>query len=180
MAGHVMAQESEDAQAAEDEQMIEEIVVTGFRQSLQNAMEIKRDSELIVEAISADEFGKLPDNSIAEALTRLTGLAGQRLNGRQQVISIRGLAPDFSTALLNGRQQVSAGDNRGVEFDQYPSELLSEVVVYKTPAASLTGQGLARDGGHAHDQPHRVWRAHNFGYGTQRVDGVWRAKPRGR
>ena len=137
MAGHVMAQE------AGDEQVIEEVVVTGFRQSLQNAMELKRDSDLIVEAISAEDIGKLPDNSIAEALTRLTGLAGQRLNGRQQVISIRGLAPDFSTALLNGRQQVSSGDNRGVEFDQYPSELLQAVVVYKTPEASLTGQGLA-------------------------------------
>ncbi len=122
---------------------IEEIVVTGFRQSLLNSMTVKRNSELIVEAISAEDIGKLPDNSIAEALTRLTGLAGQRLNGRQQVISIRGLAPDFSTALLNGRQQVSAGDNRGVEFDQYPSELLQGVVVYKTPDASLTGQGLA-------------------------------------
>ena len=143
MAGHVMAQESEDAEAAEDEQVIEEVVVTGFRQSLQNAMELKRDSELIVEAISAEDIGKLPDNSIAEALTRLTGLAGQRLNGRQQYISIRGLSPDFSTALLNGRQQVSSGDNRGVEFDQYPSELLSGVVVYKTPGAALTGQGLA-------------------------------------
>ena len=137
MAGHVMAQE------AGDEQVIEEVVVTGFRQSLVNAMELKRGSELIVEAISAEEIGKLPDNSIAEALTRLTGLAGQRLNGRQQVISIRGLAPDFSTALLNGRQQVSSGDNRGVEFDQYPSELLQAVVVYKTPEAGLTGQGLA-------------------------------------
>ena len=143
MAGHVMAQESEDAEAAEDEQVIEEVVVTGFRQSLQNAMELKRDNDLIVEAISAEDIGKLPDNSIAEALTRLTGLAGQRLNGRQQYISIRGLAPDFSTALLNGRQQVSAGDNRGVEFDQYPSELLQGVVVYKTPEAALTGQGLA-------------------------------------
>ena len=138
-----MAQESQDAEAAGDEQVIEEVVVTGFRQSLQNAMELKRDSDLIVEAISAEDIGKLPDNSIAEALTRLTGLAGQRLNGRQQYISIRGLSPDFSTALLNGRQQVSSGDNRGVEFDQYPSELLSGVVVYKTPGAALTGQGLA-------------------------------------
>ena len=128
---------------AQEGAVIEEVVVTGFRQSLLNSMAVKRNSELIVEAISAEDIGKLPDNSIAEALTRLTGLAGQRLNGRQQVISIRGLAPDFSTALLNGRQQVSAGDNRGVEFDQYPSELLQGVVVYKTPDASLTGQGLA-------------------------------------
>ena len=130
-------------QSLAQEGVIEEVVVTGFRASLLNSMATKRNSELIVEAISAEDIGKLPDNSIAEALTRLTGLAGQRLNGRQQVISIRGLAPDFSTALLNGRQQVSAGDNRGVEFDQYPSELLQGVVVYKTPDASLTGQGLA-------------------------------------
>ncbi len=141
MIAPVGAQES--APGAVGGPVIEEVVVTGFRRSLQDAMRLKRDNDLIVEAISAEDIGKLPDNSIAEALTRLTGLAGQRLNGRQQVISVRGLAPDFSTALLNGRQQVSAGDNRGVEFDQYPSELLSGVVVYKTPAASLTGQGLA-------------------------------------
>jgi iron complex outermembrane receptor protein len=81
--------------------------------------------------------------SIAESLARLPGLTAQRLDGRGQVISIRGLAPDFTTALLNGREQVSTGDNRGVEFDQYPSELLSAVVVYKTPDAGLIGQGLA-------------------------------------
>ena len=131
------------ASEASGEEIVEVVVVTGYRRSLQDAMRMKQNSDLIVEAISAEDIGKLPDNSIAEALTRLTGLAGQRLNGRQQVISIRGLAPDFSTALLNGRQQVTAGDNRGVEFDQYPSELLEAVMVYKTPAASLTGQGLA-------------------------------------
>ena len=140
--GQAVAEEG-TAAGAQGGPVIEEVLVTGFRRSLQDAMRLKRDSDLIVEAISAEDIGKLPDNSIAEALTRLTGLAGQRLNGRQQLISIRGLSADFSTALLNGRQQVSAGDNRGVEFDQYPSELLGGVVVYKTPAASLTGQGLA-------------------------------------
>ena len=143
MVAQAQAQQGADEEAAEDEPVIEEVLVTGFRRSLQDAMRIKRESVLIVEAISAEDIGKLPDNSIAESLTRLTGLAGQRLNGRQQVISIRGLAPDFSTALLNGRQQVSSGDNRGVEFDQYPSELMSGVVVYKTPSPSLSGQGLA-------------------------------------
>ena len=142
-APQALGQQEEDEDEAAQEAIMEEIVVTGYRGSLQNAMRMKRDSQLILEAISAEDIGKLPDNSIAESLTRLTGLAGQRLNGRQQLISIRGLAPDFSTALLNGRQQVSAGDNRGVEFDQYPSELLSGVVVYKTPSASLSGQGLA-------------------------------------
>lgn len=143
MVAQAQAQQNADEEAAEDDPVIEEVLVTGFRRSLQDAMRIKRESVLIVEAISAEDIGKLPDNSIAESLTRLTGLAGQRLNGRQQVISIRGLAPDFSTALLNGRQQVSSGDNRGVEFDQYPSELMSGVVVYKTPSPSLSGQGLA-------------------------------------
>src|SRR5688572_2878839 len=128
------------AQDAADD---EEIVVTGFRASLQNSVDTKRRSTSIVEAVSAEEIGKLPDNSIAESLARLPGLSAQRLFGRSQQISVRGLSPDFTTALLNGREQVSAGDNRGVEFDQYPSELLSSVVVYKTPDAQLIGQGLA-------------------------------------
>jgi iron complex outermembrane receptor protein len=121
----------------------EEIIVTGFSASLRSSTEAKRNSDAIIEAVTAEDIGKLPDVSITDALSRLPGLSTQRLFGRGQVLSIRGLAPDFSTALLNGREQVSAGDNRGVEFDQYPSELLQRVVVYKTPTASLIGQGLA-------------------------------------
>jgi iron complex outermembrane receptor protein len=131
-----------EEQAKADEQ-IEVISVTGFRRSLQDSQNIKMFNSSIVEAVSAEDIGKLPDVSIAESLARLPGLTAQRLNGRGQVISIRGLSPDFSTALLNGREQVSSGDNRGVEFDQYPSELLSGVVVYKTPDAALVGQGLS-------------------------------------
>lgn len=131
-----------EEQAKADEQ-IEVISVTGFRRSLQDSQNIKMFNTSIVEAVSAEDIGKLPDVSIAESLARLPGLTAQRLNGRGQVISIRGLSPDFSTALLNGREQVSSGDNRGVEFDQYPSELLSGVVVYKTPDAGLVGQGLS-------------------------------------
>jgi len=122
---------------------LEEVVVKGYRRSLQNSFALKEDSQQIIEVVTAEDIGKLPDVSIAESLARLPGLAAQRLNGRGQVISVRGLSPDFSTALFNGREQVSVGDNRGVEFDQYPSELLSGVVVYKTPDASLLGQGLA-------------------------------------
>jgi len=121
----------------------EEIVVTGFRGSVENAVNTKRESTSIVEVVSAEEIGKLPDVSIAEALGRLPGLATQRINGRSSVLSIRGLGPDLSTALLNGREQVTTSDNRGVEFDQYPAELLSAAVVYKTPYAGLIGQGLA-------------------------------------
>lgn len=132
------------AQDAEDEEPVkDEIVVTGIRAGLGRSLDIKKNESSIVEAISAEEIGKLPDVSIAESLARLPGLAGQRVNGRAQVISIRGLSPDFSTTLLNGRQQASSGDNRAVEFDQYPSELLSSVVVYKTPDATISGMGLS-------------------------------------
>lgn len=121
----------------------DDIIVTGFRRSLETAIATKRDSDLVVESISAEDIGKLPDNSIAESLSRLPGLASQRLAGRSQVISIRGFAPDFSTTLLNGREQTSTGDNRAVEYDQYPSEVISQVNVYKTPFAALIGQGLS-------------------------------------
>ena len=133
----------EVAVAQDDGDVIEEIVATGYRSSLRNAMMMKQNNESIVEAVTAEDIGKLPDASIAESLARLPGLTAQRLNGRGQQISIRGLGPDFTTALLNGREQVTTGDNRGVEFDQYPAELLSGVVVYKTPPADLVGQGLS-------------------------------------
>jgi iron complex outermembrane receptor protein len=120
-----------------------EIVVTGFRAALANAVNTKLRSDQIVESISAEDIGKLPDNSIAESIARLPGLAAQRVDGRAQVISIRGLSPDFSTTLLNGREQVTTGDNRAVEYDQYPAELMGGVDVYKTPYAGLIGQGLA-------------------------------------
>ena len=128
----------------DDEEVIEEIVTYGtFRASLIDSINTKRNSSSIVEAISAEDIGKLPDSSIAEALSRLPGLAGQRLDGRQSSISVRGLGEDFSTTTLNGREQVSIGDNRGIEFDLYPSEIISGVTVYKTPDASLMNQGIA-------------------------------------
>lgn len=133
-----VAPANQDQQPPEDE-----VVVTGFQASLRNSINLKRDNTSIVEAVSAEDIGKLPDNSIAESIARLPGLAAQRVNGRAQVISIRGLAPDFTTTLLNGRQQASSGDNRAVEFDQYPAELLASVVVYKTPDASIAGMGLS-------------------------------------
>lgn len=119
------------------------IVVTGFRRSVQDSIAIKRRETSMVEAVSAEEIGKLPDVSIAESIARLPGLAAQRVAGRAQIISVRGFSPDFTTVLLNGRQQASSGYNRGVEFDQYPSELLGSVVVYKTPDADIAGMGLA-------------------------------------
>lgn len=131
------------AQDAEQAEQGEDIVVTGFRASLQNALVAKKSRDQVVEAISAEDIGKLPDASIAESIARLPGLTSQRVSGRSNAISIRGFAPDFSTTLLNGREQTSTGDNRAVEYDQYPSEVVSQVLVYKTPMASLIGQGLS-------------------------------------
>ncbi|MBW8852535.1 MAG: TonB-dependent receptor [Xanthomonadales bacterium] len=122
---------------------LDTIKVTGIRRSIEASTDTKKESTSIVEAVSAEDIGKLPDVSIAESIARLPGLAAQRVAGRAQVISIRGLSPDFATTLLNGREMVSTGDNRSVEFDQYPSELISSVTVYKTPDAGLLGQGLS-------------------------------------
>ncbi|MBP7136154.1 MAG: TonB-dependent receptor plug domain-containing protein, partial [Sphingomonadaceae bacterium] len=120
--GSAFAQEAEEP--ADENAVVEddgEIIVTGLRYGLATSLNTKREELSIVEAVSAEDIGKLPDVSIAESISRLPGLTTQRVNGRAQVISIRGMAPDFSTTLLNGRQQASSGDNRGVEFDQYPS-----------------------------------------------------------
>lgn len=146
-----LAQTASAPAAAEDEttkenfDVVDEdpMIVTGFKASLQSATNEKRRSSQIVESVTAEDIGKLPDASIGESIARLPGLTSQRLNGRANVISIRGFGPDLSTTLLNGREQTSTGDSRGVEFDQYPSEIINQVVVYKSPIASLIGQGLA-------------------------------------
>ena len=131
---------AQDAEPAEGEE--DAIVVSGFRASLENAVNEKKNNDQIVESVSAEDIGKLPDASIGESIARLPGVTSQRLNGRSNNISIRGFGPDFSQTVLNGREQTSTGDSRAVEFDQYPSEIVSQVVVYKSPTASLVGQGL--------------------------------------
>ncbi len=125
------------------EQKLETVTVTGFRASLESSISTKRNADAIVEAISAEDIGKLPDVSIADAISRLPGLTSQRVNGRSSVISIRGMAPRYGVTLLNGREIVSTGDNRSVEYDQFPSELINAATVYKTPDASLSAQGLS-------------------------------------
>ena len=128
-------------QAATDAQTV---TVTGIRRSIENSIAAKRNSDSITENITAEDLGKLPDASIAESLARLPGLTGQRgADGRVNVISIRGLSPAFSGALLNGREIVSSNDGRAVEYDQFPSELIGGATVYKTPNATLIGQGLS-------------------------------------
>src|SRR3546814_19994536 len=83
-----LAQDAGDAESEEGT-----IVVTGIRASIENSLDAKRDSTGIIEVISAEDIGKLPDLSIADALARLPGVTAQRVRGRSQQISIRGLGP---------------------------------------------------------------------------------------
>jgi iron complex outermembrane receptor protein len=128
---------------AQDATNLDTVTVTGIRHAIESSIAAKRNSDSIVEVVSAEDIGKLPDTSIADAIARLPGLAAQRVDGRPSAISIRGLGPDYAGALLNGRQVVSSGDGRAAEYDQFPSELVNQVVVYKTPDAALIGQGLS-------------------------------------
>ena len=138
------AQEQPQPQASEDNAGDGGgIIVTGFRAALDSSARIKRNAAVIVDSVSAEDIGKLPDVSIADSLARIPGVTAQRLEGRDQRLSIRGLGPDFSTTLLNGREQVTVGDNRGVEYDQYPSEFFRNVNVYKSTDASLVTAGIA-------------------------------------
>jgi iron complex outermembrane receptor protein len=122
---------------------IEEVLVTGIRKSIQDSIGVKKNESSIVEVVSAEDIGKLPDASIAESIARLPGIAAQRTSGRAQTLSIRGLGPDFTVTTFNGREQASTNDNRTVEFDQYPSELVTQVKIYKTPDAGMAYQGIA-------------------------------------
>ncbi|MEW5833481.1 MAG: TonB-dependent receptor [Pseudomonadota bacterium] len=122
---------------------LQAVEVSGFISSLENSTAVKRNANSIVEAVSAEQIGKLPGVSIADTLGRLPGLAVQTVSGRPQVLTIHGLGPDFSTALVNGGQQVSTSNNRDVQFDQYPSSWFNTVEVHLSPQANLIGQGLA-------------------------------------
>lgn len=128
------------AQAAE-----QTVEITGIRRGIESAINTKKNADSIVEAISAEDIGKLPDATVAETISRMPGLTTQRskATGKAQSVSVRGLAPDFATGTLNGREQASTSDSRSVDFDQFPAELLGSIVVYKSPDAAQINQGLA-------------------------------------
>ena len=130
------------APAADAADTGEEIVVTGFRASLKSAAAKKKNADTVVESVTTEDIGKLPDNGIGESIARLPGISTQRNAGRANIISIRGFGPDFSTTTLNGREQTTTNDSRAVEFDQFPSEILAGVDVYKTAEADHTAGGL--------------------------------------
>ncbi|XQW83816.1 TonB-dependent receptor [Thalassotalea piscium] len=122
---------------------VEVIEVTGFKGSVIKSLNTKRFSDTIVDAISADDIGGLPDVSIADSLTRLPGVTSVRIDGQSSELNVRGLSGGFVLSTLNGREQVSTGGGRSVQFDQYPSELIKQAQVYKSQKASLIEGGIA-------------------------------------
>ena len=124
-----------------------EVVVTGLRRSLENSMTIKRDSLGIVDAISPEDIGKLPDANLAESLQRITGVSIDRSGGEGAFVTVRGFGPEFNTVLLNGRQLATPTDpsqasGRAFSFDTLASELVSGVEVYKSSTARLQSGGV--------------------------------------
>jgi iron complex outermembrane recepter protein len=120
-----------------------DIIVSGFRRSVESAIAVKRETEFFADFITSDDIAGLPDVSIAESIARLPGVSAQRTGGQASAINIRGLSQDLVSATLNGREQVATSGNRVIEFDQYPSELISTAAVYKSPIASIIEGGVA-------------------------------------
>jgi TonB-dependent receptor len=138
---------------AQDDEVIEEVVVRGIRGSLTNAMAIKRNADGVVDAISAEDIGKFPDANLAESLQRITGVSIDRAGNEGNQITVRGLGPNFNMVTLNGRQMPaasspeqesisSATQSRAFNFNQIASESVSGVDVYKTARPDVTPGGI--------------------------------------
>jgi TonB-dependent receptor len=120
----------------------EEIVITGIKASLARAMDIKREAKGVVEAISAEDIGKMPDTNLAESLQRISGISIDRSNNEGSKITARGFGPDFNLVTLNGRQMPTNGFSRSFEFSDVAAESVSGVEVYKTFSANKATGGI--------------------------------------
>lgn len=128
---------------------LEEVIVTGIRGSLQASMDIKRDAQGVVDAISAEDIGKMPDTNLAESLQRITGVSIDRQNGEGSRVTVRGFGPDFNVVTLNGRQMpaanvegTTASASRSFDFASLAAESVSGVEVFKTARANLSTGGI--------------------------------------
>ncbi|GGY26276.1 TonB-dependent receptor [Pseudoduganella albidiflava] len=118
----------------------QQVVVTGMRASLQKAQDLKKNADQVVDSIVADDIGKLPDSNVAEALQRITGVQISRSRGEGDRVQIRGLSQ--TQTLVNGRSIFTAGKERGLSFQDVPSELLAGADVYKSPTAEQVEGGI--------------------------------------
>jgi iron complex outermembrane recepter protein len=146
------------AAPAADNSALEEIVVTGYRKSVEASLEAKRDATGLVDVVTADDIGKMPDKNVADSLARVPGVttsaAGANEGGfdENDRVSMRGTNPSLTQTLINGHN-IAAGDwfvldqtgtvGRSVSYTLLPSEIVSKVVVEKSSSASLTEGGVA-------------------------------------
>ncbi|MEG3163330.1 TonB-dependent receptor [Sphingomonas sp. PB2P19] len=121
-----------------------EIIVTGFRRSLDAALNVKRESVSAVDAIVAEDIAKFPDQNLAESLQRIPGISIQRDAGEGRAITVRGLGAQFTRVRVNGLETVatstdgaSSNRDRAFDFNVFASELFNSIVVHKTAEASL-------------------------------------------
>ena len=141
--------------AADEETVIEEIVVTGIRGSLQQSLERKRNADHFVDAITAEDIGAFPDQNLAESLQRISGVAIDRKSGEGAFVSVRGLGPQFVQGTIHGRvaaSNVVPGSHDGVGatntksraigFHSFQSGLVQAVEVHKSPRADHVEGGL--------------------------------------
>ncbi len=136
--------EPESAQGDDEAAAEEEIVITGFRASLDAALGIKRNSVSSVDAIVAEDIAKFPDQNLAESLQRIPGISIQRDGGEGRAITVRGLGSQFTRVRVNGLETIattfdgaSANRDRAFDFNVFASELFTSLVVHKTAEASL-------------------------------------------
>ncbi|SFK51713.1 TonB-dependent receptor [Sphingomonas sp. NFR04] len=133
---------NEAAKAVDAAPAQEEIVVTGFRRSLDNAAEIKRRSDVISDTISAEDIGQFPDQNLAESLQRITGVQITRSAGEGSSVSIRGLPSEFTRVQYNGRT-LGSGGTRSFDFTAFSALFTSAVEVRKSPSADMIEGGLS-------------------------------------
>jgi len=134
----------EAAPATADNTAVTEVVVTGFRNSLAKALELKRTSTGVVDSILAEDIAKFPDNNLAESIQRIPGVAISRDQGEGRALSVRGLGPDFTRVRINGMEAQASTDGysganrgRGFDFNVFASELFNRIDVRKTPSADV-------------------------------------------
>jgi iron complex outermembrane recepter protein len=121
----------------------EEVVVVGLRGSLEKSLGVKQSSNLVMEALDLSDIEATPDVTIADAIIRLPGVNGARDRGNQSQAAIRGLGPRMVFGTVNGAEVASSEPGRSIRFEQYPSELVSAVQIYKTQSADMIAGGIA-------------------------------------
>jgi TonB-dependent receptor len=124
------------------EDILEEVVVTGIRSSIKRAQDIKRNSSGVVDSIASEDLGKFPDLNVAESLQRVPGVSIDRSGGEGQSVTVRGLGPTFNTVLLNGRQIATDTGDRSFSFDTLAAEQITGADVLKSGSAIYQEGGI--------------------------------------